>query len=225
MPRLARLSVLAAGFALAAALLAGVAGASWSSGASAGPLSVATGHIAAPSGLSVSQASCSFLSRFTIKFSWTAPSPTTGVSGYEIAYSSDGGSTWTNQYGPVTPASTTTYTSPNRTDWSKTYLFRVSSLGPGSWTASSASVSYTTPNAFCFGGSNAVNGLLVTGQQMSGTTTTDTTTTDTTTTDTTTTETQTTPTQTTETTTTDSQSSDSQSGTQAADTSSTGSNG
>ena len=214
MPRLARLTVLAAGFALAAALLAGVAGASWSNSATAGPLSVATGHIAAPSGLSVSQASCNFLSRFTIKFTWTAPSPTTGVSGYEIAYSSDGGSTWANQYGPVTPASTTTYTSPNRTDWSKTYLFRVSSLGPGSWTASSASVSYTTPNALCFGSSNALNSLLVTGQQTTDTTTTDTTTTDTTTTDTTTTDTtttdttttdtQTTPTQTTETTTTDS---------------------
>jgi hypothetical protein len=212
MPRAVRLTLLAAGLAVAAAVLAGIAGAAWTSGVSAGPMTVATGHIAAPSGLSVSQASCSFLSRFTIKFSWTAASPTTGVSGYEIAYSSDDGSTWTNQYGPVTPAGTTTFTSPNRTDWSKTYLFRVSSLGPGNWTAPSASVSYTTPNAFCFGRTQALNSLLVT----------DTTTTDTTTTDTTTTDTQTTPTQTTETTTTESQSSDPSSDTE---TTSTGSDG
>lgn len=215
MRKAVRLSIVAAGVAVATALVAGVAAAAWTSSVSAGPMAVATGHIAAPSGLSVSQASCTFLSRFTINFSWTAASPTTGVSGYEIAYSTDGGSTWTNQYGPVT---STTFTSPNRTDWSKAYLFRVTSLGPGNWTAPSASVSYTTPNAFCFGRTQGLNSLLVTGEQTSGTTTTDTTTTDTQTTPT-----QTTPTQTTETTTTETTTTDSD--TDTTDTTSSGSSG
>lgn len=189
MPRLARLALLAACVAVAAALLTGVAGAAWTSGVSSGPMTVSTGSIAAPSSLAVTQASCSFLSHFTIKFAWTAASPTTGVSGYAIASSSDGGSTWTTQYSSIAPASTTSYTSPNRNDWSKTYLFRISALGPGSWSATSPTVSYTTPNAFCFGrfgfSSQLASG---TQTQTTDTQTSDTQTTSTETTDTTTTE-------------------------------------
>ena len=150
MPRPARLTLLAAGVAVAAALLASVAAAGWTSGATAGPMTVSSGRIAAPSGLAVASASCTWFSSFKLKFTWTPASPTTGISGYEISYSADNGASWTNQYGPVTPASASSYTSATRSDWSKTYLFRISSLGPGSWTATSTSVSFTTPNRFCF---------------------------------------------------------------------------
>ena len=190
----ALLTVLA-GLAIAAAGAA-AAGANWSKSVTGGPMAITTGKIAAPSGLAITRPSCA-KAGFTLKFAWTPASPTTGISGYEIQRSSDGGSTWANEDGPVNPATASSYTTGNRTDWSTTYLFRVSSLGPGNWTAASTSVSYTTPTWFIFlcygGGANAATQAQSPGSQLStDTTQTDTSATDTTATDTTSTDTTTT---------------------------------
>ena len=138
-----RLLVVATAVAVAAAFVS-VSAAVWTTTAVGGPQPIIAAQIAAPSGLTVVKATCVAHSQFTLRFNWTASTPTTYITGYEIAQGPSATGPFTDMYA-VAGAGTVTYTTGNRTDWSTTYFFAVRAVA-GTWSSTNAvSASFKTP--------------------------------------------------------------------------------
>lgn len=142
--------------AVTAASVVSAAGAVWSQAVMGGPEAISTATLAAPTALTVRKSACVRNSYFTLSFSWQASNPTTGITGYEIAYATATAGPWTDVYATPNGTGTITWVSPyppGRTDWQAIGYYSVRATR-GAW-SSTATVSarYTAPRANnCNGG-------------------------------------------------------------------------
>jgi cellulose 1,4-beta-cellobiosidase len=143
--RPARLGTLLAVAALAL-ITASLAGAGFTSPASAGPISIATATLQPPTGATATQTNCRNNKPVQITVNWTATT-SAFATGYTIQRSTTSGGPY-NTIGTL-PSGTTTYTDTDPTlAYTTTYDYIVQATYQA-WTATSNQASLTTLNNLC----------------------------------------------------------------------------
>ena len=134
----------AIGVAVALATSAAAARAAWTSSQSAGPMTVSTASLAAPTGLSVGVAACARHQSYTLSFDWAASAPADGIAGYTVLASTSSGGPYT-AVASVSGASTTAASVTFTDGWSATLHVVVEATGSGWTSGASPEASVATP--------------------------------------------------------------------------------